>query len=166
MKLSKGSQRSFYRAIKATRLKPERTKTVVMVDMTRHVARDLSGCTPTDDEIWRSLCHPDITRTTRGFMWRCMHQGYKVGDHWRNIPTLEHFATCQHCQVDDTLEHILVECQAPGRQELWDLAQSLWELKGYVWPDMTHGRIFACGFADVENAAGKRDAGANRLFRI
>ncbi|KAJ7927946.1 ribonuclease H-like protein [Mycena leptocephala] len=166
MKLCTGTQKSFYKAIKAGKKKPERMKTTIMLDITRHAATDLSGRTPTDSQIWLSIRNQDITRTTRDFMWRCLHQAYKVGNYWRNIPTYEHFATCQHCQVDDTMEHILLECEAPGQQKLWDMAQELWEMKGYQWPEMSYGRIFACGLVDVRNASGKRDVGANWLFRI
>ena len=60
----------------------------------------------------------------------------------------------------------LVECEAPGREILWDLAKELWELKGYQWPEISIGRILACGFAEVEDANGKRDRGADRLYRI
>ncbi|KAJ7722244.1 hypothetical protein B0H14DRAFT_2411478, partial [Mycena olivaceomarginata] len=104
MKLAKSSQRTFYRAIKARRRAPERMKTKIMLDITRHAAAILACKTPKDSEIWQSLNHRDITRTTRAFLWRCMHQAYKIG--------------------------------------------------------------LACGFADVDDAKGKRDRGANRLYRI
>ncbi|KAJ6469898.1 hypothetical protein C8R45DRAFT_837114 [Mycena sanguinolenta] len=166
LKLSAGSQKSFYRAIAAKRKRPERVKTKVMLDQTRYAAAHLAGNTPTDEEIWKSIRHPDITRMTRDFLWRCMHQAYKVGEHWRNIPTFEHFATCRHCDVDDSLEHILTVCEAPGQEILWNLAKELWETKGYAWPEISLGGIMACGFADVEDARGRRDPGANRLYRI
>jgi hypothetical protein len=95
-----------------------------------------------------------------------MHQAYKIGEYWRGIPTYEHYAPCYHCQVDDSLEHTLIECTAPGREILWGLAQKLWELKGYQWPEIWLGCILACGFAEVEDANGKRDHGADRLYRI
>ncbi|KAJ7030493.1 hypothetical protein C8F04DRAFT_1211681 [Mycena alexandri] len=167
IKLSSGSQSMFYKAIKAERHKPERMKTTIMLDITRHAARDLSGKTPTDGDIWRSIRNPDISRTTRDFMWRCMHQAYKIGPYWTNIPNFEHWGICRHCQVEEeTMEHILIECNAPGQETLWNLAQRLWEMKGFQWPEMTHGRILACGLVDVQNSAGKSDKGANRLFRI
>ncbi|KAJ7163885.1 ribonuclease H-like protein [Mycena crocata] len=166
VKLRTGTQSSFYKAIKVSKPKPERTKTRIMLDITRYAAADLSGKTPTDSQIWMSIRHPDISRSTRDFMWRCLHQAYKIGSYWRNIPTYEHWATCQHCGVDETMEHALLECNVPGQAILWSLARELWEMKGYQWPEMSYGQIFACGLADVRNAAGKKDAGANRLFRI
>ncbi|KAJ7636504.1 hypothetical protein FB45DRAFT_1001578 [Roridomyces roridus] len=166
MKLSKGTQRTFYKALKARRKRPVREKTKQMLSRAREAATLLGGRTPTDAEIWKSLYHPDITRKTRDFLWRCMHQAYKVGTYWLNIPTYEHYAECQHCHVDDTLEHILLECDAPGREKMWSLAQQLWEMKGYSWPEVSLGGILACGFAGVHDASGKKDSGADRLFRI
>ncbi|KAJ7722913.1 hypothetical protein B0H14DRAFT_3098393 [Mycena olivaceomarginata] len=133
MRLAKGSQRTFYRHIKALRKSPERMKTTIMLDRTRHAAALLAGRSPTDGEIWSSLQHRDITRTTRAFMWRCMHQAYKVGEYWRNIPTFEHWAECRHC---------------------------------HQWPNISIGSILACRFANIVDAAGRQDRGANRLFRV
>ncbi|KAJ7806638.1 hypothetical protein B0H14DRAFT_3767615 [Mycena olivaceomarginata] len=166
MRLAKGSQRTFYRHIKVLRKSPEHMKTTIMLDRTRHAAALLAGRSPTDGEIWSSLRHRDITRTTRAFMWRCMHQAYKIGEYWRNIPTFEHWAECRHCRVDDSMEHTLVECDAPGRENLWDLAKELWELKGHQWPNISIGSILACGFANIVDAAGRQDRGANQLFRV
>ncbi|KAJ7727176.1 hypothetical protein B0H14DRAFT_2410275, partial [Mycena olivaceomarginata] len=111
---------------------PARPKTFIMLARTRAKAEELAGRTPTDSEIWKSLLHLDITRTTRDFLWKCMHQPYKLGEYWRSIPSYEHYAPCHHCQVDNSLEHILIECSAPGKEILWGLAQKLWELKGYI----------------------------------
>ncbi|KAJ7740169.1 hypothetical protein B0H14DRAFT_3609685 [Mycena olivaceomarginata] len=159
MKLAKGSQRTFYRAIKARRRAPERMKTKIMLDITRHAAAILAGKTPKDSEIWQSL----TTEMSRGPQEL---SSYKIGEYWRNIPNYEHFAPCYYCRVDDSIEHTLVECEAPGQEQLWKLAQKLWEMKGYQWPEISLGRILACGFADIDDAKGKRDRGANRLYRI
>ncbi|KAJ7809292.1 hypothetical protein B0H14DRAFT_3090931 [Mycena olivaceomarginata] len=116
-----------------------------MVGRTKCEAEELAGRTPTDAEIWTSLYHPDLTITTRDFLWKSL---------------------CQHCQVDDNLDHIMTQCEAPGREILWNLAKKLWEMKGYQWPKISLGRVLACGFAEVEDANGKRDRGADRLYRI
>ncbi|KAJ7029461.1 hypothetical protein C8F04DRAFT_1211945 [Mycena alexandri] len=64
------------------------------------------------------------------------------------------------------MEHILLECDAPGQEVLWKLTQELWEMKGYAWPEISYGHIFACGLVDIRDEKGKRDDGAIRLFRI
>ncbi|KAJ7831993.1 hypothetical protein B0H13DRAFT_2240505 [Mycena leptocephala] len=151
-KLSTGTQHLFYKAIKSKHRKPERMKTTVMLDRTRHAAKALSGQTPTDKEIWKSLNHKDILRTTSAYRWRGMHQAHKIGEHWRNIPTFEHWAECHHCEVDDSMEHILIECEAPGRETLWNLARDLWEMTGHDWPEINLGSMFACGLAHFKTA--------------
>jgi hypothetical protein len=45
------------------------------------------------------------------------------------------------------MEHILIDCEAPGREKLWNLAQELWEKTGHNWPEINLGSIFACGLA-------------------
>ncbi|KAJ7690568.1 RnaseH-domain-containing protein, partial [Mycena olivaceomarginata] len=166
MKLSEGSQRTFYRHLKNRRkTPPERLKTTIMLDRTRYAAARLSGKTPTDSKIWQAINHKDITRTTRAFLWRTLHQAYKIGEYWRNKPTFEHYAECRHCRVDDSMEHSLVECDAPGREQLWNLAKSLWEKKGYEWPEVSIGSILACGFSEAKSANGKKDRGADQLYR-
>jgi hypothetical protein len=64
------------------------------------------------------------------------------------------------------MEHILIDCEAPGCQTLWDLARELWEKTGHDWPEINLGSIFACGFAHFKTAKDKPDKGADRLFRI
>ncbi|KAJ7895226.1 hypothetical protein B0H14DRAFT_3081260 [Mycena olivaceomarginata] len=151
MKLSKGSQRIFYRQLKNRRKPPpKRLKTMIMLDRTRYAVAQLSGRTPTDSDIWQAINHKDTTRTTRVFLWRTIHQAYKIGEYWRNKPTFEHYAECRHCRVDDNMEHSLVECDAPGREQLWNLAKSLWEKKGYKWPEVSIGSILACGFSQAK----------------
>ncbi|KAJ7877250.1 hypothetical protein B0H14DRAFT_2342426 [Mycena olivaceomarginata] len=97
--------------------------------MTRFAVQDLTGKTPSDKEIWFSIRDKDMTRKIRNFMWKCLHQADKCGTHWRNIPGFEHWATCAHCHVDETKEHILLECNAPGQSVIWKLCRELWQKK-------------------------------------
>ncbi|KAJ7792615.1 hypothetical protein B0H14DRAFT_2293719, partial [Mycena olivaceomarginata] len=86
----------------------------------------------------------DITRTTRVFHWRTIYQAYKIGEYWRNKPAFEHYVECRHCRVDDSMEHSLVEYDASGRKQLWNLAKSLWDRKGHKWPEVSIRSILAC----------------------
>ncbi|KAJ7325763.1 hypothetical protein DFH08DRAFT_711140 [Mycena albidolilacea] len=64
------------------------------------------------------------------------------------------------------MEHSLVECDAPGREQLWNLAKSHWEKKGYEWPEVSIGSILACSFSEAKSANGKKERGADQLYRI
>jgi ribonuclease HI len=164
--LAKGTQSSFYRAIKSKMKKVERMKTTVMLDITRHAVKDLTGSMSTDEEIWWSIRDKDITRTTREFMFKCLHQAYKCGEYWKHITNFEHWGICQTCGVDESIEHVLLECTAPGQSTIWNLAEELWRMTGYDWPDLRVGTILGSALSNFKRDGRKRDTGANRLFKI
>lgn len=87
--LSTLSQAYAYAGIHKSNPPPQRTKTDIRLDMTRHAVRDACGIFPTDETIWAPLCHPDIARNIRNFLWKTAHQLQKVGEYWSNIPKLE-----------------------------------------------------------------------------
>ncbi|KAJ7127522.1 ribonuclease H-like protein [Mycena crocata] len=164
--LAQSSQALFYRAIRERKAQPERMKTCVMLDITRYAVKDQCGKTPSDEQIWKSIRDKDITRTIRDFLWRGLHQSYKCGTYWHNIPGYEHWGICHTCQVDETLEHILLECSAPGQDLIWKLARELWEKKHRKLPTISLGMIFGCGLAEFKDTKGKEIKEADRLFKI
>jgi hypothetical protein len=62
------------------------------------------------------------------------------------------------------MEHILLQCTAPGQQEIWNLARQLWELKKKSWPRIHYGTILGCSLVTMTDDVYKR--GDNRLFHI
>lgn len=96
-----------------------------------------------------------------------MHDGYKVGRFWRNIPNYEQRGICPVCEDEyESLEHILIECQAPERELVWDLAKELFSKKGLRWPELRFGTILGCGHSNFKDSEGRRRTGANRLYKI
>ncbi|KAJ7269182.1 hypothetical protein C8J57DRAFT_1435740 [Mycena rebaudengoi] len=146
--------------------KVERIKTTVMLDITRHAVKDLAGSTSTGEEIWCSIRDKDITRMTREFMFKCLHQAYKCREYWRNITNFEHWGICHTCGVDESIEHVLLERMAPGQSTIWNLTEELWRITGYDWPDLRVGTIFGSALCNFKRVGRKRDKGANRLFKI
>ncbi|KAJ7266816.1 hypothetical protein C8J57DRAFT_976327, partial [Mycena rebaudengoi] len=166
--LANTSQAIFYRAIRESRPRPERIKMHVMLDITCYAVKYQCGKTPTDEQIWKSIRNTDIdiTCTIRDFLWRCLHQSYKCGTYWRNISTYEHWGICPTCQVDETMEHLLLECNTPGQELIWQSSRQLWEKKHKKLPDMTIGPNLGCSLAEFKNSRGKKNHAAGRLFRI
>ncbi|KAE9392449.1 hypothetical protein BT96DRAFT_1057036 [Gymnopus androsaceus JB14] len=99
----------------------------------------------------------DFSRPFRYFLWMTIYNGYKVGDYWRNIPTMEHCAECHHCRCDESMEHILLECEAHGQAKIWELTE-------WIAPDF--GTILSCGLLKVKDPEGKYMQGDSRLYRI
>ena len=73
---------------------------------------------------------------------------------------------CPLCNVEESMEHILLECDAPERTQIWDLTNKLWKLKTKQPLPITHGGILGCGLARYLKENGKLDKGLNRLFKI
>lgn len=102
----------------------QRYATMTPLDMARHcVHNNLGGRTPTDAGLWHSLKHKDISRNISDFLWRVMHNSYQVGSYWMHIPEYEKRATCPKCDTEESMVHILVECDAPDREIIWKMAE-------------------------------------------
>ncbi|KAG1908579.1 uncharacterized protein F5891DRAFT_993925 [Suillus fuscotomentosus] len=48
--------------------------------MTQHATRDISGSTPSPQKVWKAIRSKDLPRIIRGFLWKNLHGGYKIGD--------------------------------------------------------------------------------------
>ncbi|KAJ7150050.1 hypothetical protein C8R43DRAFT_842230, partial [Mycena crocata] len=129
-------------------------------------AEDLEKETPSPRQIWKSTRQKDFSRSIRFFLWMLIHDGYKVGRHWRNIPGHEWKGICDHCGVEESMNHILTECEEHGQKQVWDLASELWEMKAKVPLRPLIGEIMACGMIKRGSKPGSVDKGSSRLFRI
>jgi ribonuclease HI len=116
-KLATMTQASLYMGILEQKKSQERMGTIVNLDLTRWAIKDLSDKLPIDSAIWKSIRNKDITRKIREFLWKSMHNAHKCGKFWNNIPGLEQRATCPVCNEEESMEHILLECNAPGQKK-------------------------------------------------
>src|ERR1700738_4744935 len=108
----------------------------------------------------------DITRSIREFLWKCLHNAHKCGKFWEKIPNFEQRSICPSCKIEESMEHILLECIAPGQATIWNIAKTLWQLKHNYWPRITYGTITGCSMSNYTNDKGHKLKGKNRLFRI
>ncbi|KAJ6468950.1 hypothetical protein C8R45DRAFT_837603 [Mycena sanguinolenta] len=134
--LSQGSQRVFTKIIQNLKPKPLRKSTFVNLDRIRCSVQEPSNYTPTDEMIWKSIRSNTLQCLTREFYWKCIHDRFRVGDFWLHIEALSVRAECQTCQVPESLEHIGLECNAPGQRLVWTLTEQLWLKKYQQWPDL------------------------------
>ena len=119
--LLQGSQKFFTKVIRKLQSKPQRQSTVISLDRIRCSVQELSKYTPSDETIWKSIRSVTTQRLTREFFWKCMHNTFRVGDFWLNIESLKIRGRCHVCRVPETLEHIALDCKAPGQKLIWDL---------------------------------------------
>ena len=64
------------------------------------------------------------------------------------------------------MEHILIDCAAPGQEIIWSLAKELWEKKHSSWPGVSHGTIMGCCLVKYKNHDGRPNTGKNHLLQI
>ncbi|KAJ7855229.1 hypothetical protein B0H13DRAFT_2237905 [Mycena leptocephala] len=128
---------------------------------------DGNGDVPTTAQIWRSIRHKDFSRNIRNFLWKVIHEGYILGDQWKHFNGFEDRGTCKKCDVPESMEHILTQCDEVCQEFVWSLVYDLWKQKtGVGLAKPLVGDIMACGLIKKGNTPGKTDAGITRLYKI
>jgi len=165
-KLAALSQKDFYRIIKQRNRPPPRRGTELNIARVQACAQEYYGTAPTRSAVWKSTKHKDLTKKTREFIWKCLHNAFKIGGFWNNIKDYESRGECALCGTEESMEHIMTECTAPGREKVWSLANELWAKRSPDPIPTNYGAILGCGLTNFKKTNGKPDKGMNRLFRI
>lgn len=166
--IAKATQKLVYKLLMRSHKTKDRTDTIINVDMARHAAHRQNGKFPSAAAIWASTWHKDLKTNNQELIWKTMHSAFKIGAHWEGMPNYEHRARCTLCGDDrESMEHILFECDADGRSEVWELAHQMWERRNAgPWPAGNQfGMILATGVLRFSRD-GKRNRGDERFFRI
>ncbi|KAJ7806259.1 hypothetical protein B0H13DRAFT_1669899 [Mycena leptocephala] len=164
--LMEGSQRSFTKIIKSMREKPTRKSTTINLDRIRCCIEEAFQYRPNDSAIWTSIRSNNIHRLTRNFLWKCMHDIFHVGRYWEHVPNLEILSQCQTCGAPESLEHIMLECDASGQRQVWQQTELFWRLRYPRWPKLNWGLLLGCGLARFTSSRGKIIPAQNRFFAI
>lgn len=164
--LSNGTQRFFTKVINSLKAPPLRKSTESNLDRIRCCIQEVSGYSPTNKAIWTSLRSRDIQRITRNFLWKCVHNIFRIGHFWNHIENLEILGQCPSCNADETLEHIMLECDAPGQHQVWELCAKLWRYKYGLWPQLNWGLLLGCNLVRFKSTTGKLMPSKQRLFAI
>ncbi|KAH9830056.1 uncharacterized protein C8Q71DRAFT_717665 [Rhodofomes roseus] len=159
------TQRLAYRMIRTrnhtTRAATERNLSSIIPEIRKPNRRDTSAA-----ELWTSLKSKDIRKTISDYLWKCIHNAHRVGSFWENIPGYEDRSKCSFCDETESMRHILIECQAPGRDTIWDLAGSIWRNKQAEWIRPSYEEILGMGLQEWFTRKNKRRPLAERFWRI
>lgn len=123
---------------------PVRRSTTIHLDMTRWAVEDRSEVMPPDKVIWKSLKNKSLAKDIRNFLWKSMHNTYKLGKYWSNIPGYENRVTCPTCRVEESLEHILINCKSSEQEKIWDCVKILTEERNLQYYKPMLGNILGC----------------------
>ncbi|KAJ7158233.1 hypothetical protein C8R43DRAFT_948547 [Mycena crocata] len=140
-----------------------RKETDSITDEIQTAVKATYGKKPTPTTIWKSIRHPDISRQMRNFLWKTLHGANRLGKKWRHIPDMEDRETCSHCGVEETMEHILLDCESPRQSEIWALAKKMWLLAHENWPQLSFGLVLGCALAVFKTEHGKPAPESARL---
>ena len=165
-KLSALSQKDFYREILRRNCPPPRRGSDLNVGRIQACVEELFDIAPTPEAVWRSTRHKDLTKKTQDFLWKCIHDAFKIGRFWSRIENYERRGVCTLCEVEESMEHILTECEAPGRSQVWSLANELWRRRAPTDLPSEYGAMLGCCLAGFKKTNGRPDKGLNRLFHI
>jgi len=169
-RLSAGSQCSFYKNLVLLHTqkyyvpKASLTSNIVAAQQSIRLLLDI---TPSPPQLWKSIHSRDIPKNIRNFLWKCLHNKYKIGPYWNHIPNFEDRGICQLCGNTESMEHILVECpNSTIRKMVWGLASELWRKREVSWLEISFGSILGANLPNGINARGTWKKGQSRLFAI
>ncbi|KAH9047827.1 ribonuclease H-like protein [Lactarius vividus] len=144
-KLATLTQAIAYKGIRESRTAPNRPSTNRNMDTMREAIMVYTGNCETDRTIWRSIRKRTIRIRVQQFLFKAMHNTLMIGDVWFKIPGFKNRGTCATCDTTETMEHILLACQANPVKIAWDLAKKLWPHRNLPWPVLSLGIILGCG---------------------
>ncbi|KAH9833136.1 uncharacterized protein C8Q71DRAFT_725813 [Rhodofomes roseus] len=137
-------RREAYRIIRSKKT-TQRKATQQNLDVILEVLQRQDGHETSEQEIWISLKSKDLRKNVADFLWKCVPNAHRCGVFWKNIPGYKDRVNCTYCGEPETMKHIMIECQAPGRDVVWDLVGSIWSRKQADWTRPCYEEILAVG---------------------
>ncbi|KAI0723595.1 hypothetical protein C8Q76DRAFT_672304 [Earliella scabrosa] len=116
--------------------------------------------------LWRSLKSKDVPRKMRDFLWKALHGAQKVGAFWRHISGYEIRAQCIVCGAEESMEHILVECEADASKEIRRLLMNIIRKRTKQDIQLTFGLMVGVTAMSLSEVMKKNTAYLDRFMRI
>ncbi|KAL1747373.1 hypothetical protein HDZ31DRAFT_31981 [Schizophyllum fasciatum] len=169
--LHKMSQKKIYAYLRDSAKPGVRKQTAPNLQKVKQAVQEATKARVSDRQVWRSLGRKAISRNVRQFLYKMMHDAHRCGRHWEDIPNCEERVYCHHCsneneRIEESMEHILTECEAPGRREIWAEAERLCSSSTIPWHGAHVGAILGCAAMPVVDEEGAVREGATRFYQI
>ena len=144
-KLSTLSQTIAYQGIMECKPLCVRPATALNVQRIREALWAYHNELETDETIWKGTQNHTIRLQIRQFLFKATHSTQKIGSYWAHIPGYEDCQFCTVCNSTESMEHILLHCQAGPNETIWRLASNLWPHGPNLWPQLNIGTLLGCG---------------------
>ncbi|EJD45706.1 hypothetical protein AURDEDRAFT_23913, partial [Auricularia subglabra TFB-10046 SS5] len=166
--LHKIKQKTALQAIRLSqrRVLPERRATSANIARIKAEIKLRCDYTPTTEQIWRGIRSPAFSRQTRNFLWKAVHGAHKIGSYFAKMPEpWKSMAKCPTCEVEESLEHILLECPDSRQEVVWELVKELFRQRR-ITAGVSYGSILGCANVHLEGFGSNRDSPAERAYRM
>ena len=165
-KLAKITQATAYKGIQETKHKKQRKSTALNLEKVRSDIELYVGTQETDKAIWDHIRKSPIRPKIQQFFYKALHGSHKIGRYWLNVPTLEERCFCTTCKSDESMDHILTECEHPTRTLIWERAKKTWPHGENTWPRIAFGTIIGCNTLTIKTMQKEKDReGQTRLVK-
>lgn len=144
MELAAATQALLYKGIRERASLQKCQQTLLNIEKVKSSVFRLTGRSINKSWIWRSLRDKAIRRQVSDFLWKSLHNAYRVGEFWLCVPGHEERGTCPECNETESMEHILFQCRMEGRSRIWDLAKAAWSKTGQRWFGEDLGTLVGC----------------------
>lgn len=164
--LSNVTQKLVYRGIREGKKQVERMTTRNTMGWVVAAVREQTGKEVMEESVWKAARAKYIPRRMQDFLWNVYHGAHRIGRYWSNIPTIEERAICVACGAEETMEHILVDCEVVATTEVRRLMGALL-LKKHTWhPKLSFGILVGAPVVTYAEKLGKCTPYLDRFFRV
>jgi ribonuclease HI len=162
------TQSTLYHGIMSRKARPTRESTRRNIELAQNLIEENTGKKVSEDKVWMTLTRDKaINKKPRMLIWKMIHDAHKVGRWWRHTKCADEYMACKECDTpEESMRHILLECEVSGQRPAWKAARQLWERTGLGWPTITMGLIYGISLYKIRNSDGTENQGVTKLFRI
>src|SRR5882724_9852704 len=126
---------------------------------------------PTEQKLWKDLKYSKIGKNIGDWFWKLIHNRLRSGGYWKNVPSYEVRAYCKYFQNLETMDHILFSCTIEGREQIWEMAEKLYELPMKVnnrlsWTIPSEVLLRGLNSLKLRNANGKYNKQATERYKL
>ncbi|XP_006464002.1 hypothetical protein AGABI2DRAFT_75272 [Agaricus bisporus var. bisporus H97] len=168
-KLQSITQAIAYKLLLNNKAAPESKTSKISVQKIQEDIEEKRGYKPTSQKIWHQLKRSkNCLRKHKEFIYKAIKGTYYIGNKWEHAGTddMRTRALCQHCKTEESMDHILTKCKAPGRETVWKLASIIWKKKYRNWTNPNIGEILGIASTVERHEKGTTNIGKTRLFHI
>lgn len=164
--ISKTTQKILYKGIRSSKPVEPRRKTTTNLKIIQEDIYKITSLKPTEERIWKAIRNRTNSRKIQIFLWKMIHDAFRCGNWWLNLKNYEDRARCQICNEEDSMEHILLKCNAPGQRVIWNLVKDTFERKTNIRLEISKGLIMGANLLTFKDKNDKKLEGTSRLATI